>query len=349
MEEESAPAEPLATFSPAEWAALFPAPLRADDLPAELVPLVAKAADERAAAPPLGPADVSAALADAPVSRRLLHLQGFLGRAVLPRFALLRLAQQAFYVFFAALVWIENDGRFGTRQLVAATVARVVAQVIWDWRVLAGRFSSPDDREIFLDNEAVAAGADGSVLAGIVRYRLLERAGGSWLLEHQARGVADSGRAVIVTGLLAESVALLIVLLASSCIPAYNLAAVVYNIFLLVTLDLSEVAAANTSPLRIAGLYRSAAYSFRSIGMSAVARGLSAAAAAADIHERILSGFADVEPQRPRAFGVPVTFGLVRTVVATLFTLGVGLWRVLRGAGVGVTIEMVCPTPGPAS
>ncbi|KAI9008659.1 hypothetical protein DFJ74DRAFT_711753 [Hyaloraphidium curvatum] len=291
------PATP-SLFSAAEWAALFPAPLPepadAADVASELREIAANAAADGTGAPPLGPEELLAGLAGAPAVRLLVRLGAFLGRVVLPRYGILRIAQQAFTLFFVALIWIENDGRFGTRQLVVATVAHV-RLAIWDFRA--------------------------------------------------TKAVAEVTRAVAVTGMLAEAVGLLIVLIGSSCIPAYNLGGLLLTITVVFVNDLVILAAANTSPDRIAALYCTAAQSLRTIGMSAVADGRPEVAAAAQWHDRILTGFADVDPYRARAFGIPVTFDLIRTMVATLFTLGVGLWSVLRGAGVGVTIDLVCPSP----
>lgn len=60
-------------------------------------------------------------------------------------------------------------------------------------------------------------------------------------------------------------------------------------------------------------------------------------------HDAFLLSFADTSPYKARIFGVQVTMGLVRTLVVTAFTVGLGLWSILRGSGVYVTMESVCP------
>ncbi|KAI9006847.1 hypothetical protein DFJ74DRAFT_740333 [Hyaloraphidium curvatum] len=455
-------AGPMPPFSAEEWAALFPMPPRGgtdpSDVPNELRELAARVAEERDAAPPLTRDAFYAGLEGAPAVRLLARLRAFLARTVLPHYGLLRLLQQAFTLFFVALVWIENDGRFGTRQLIVATVAYVLRFAIWDSRVFVGWFA-PSEKDVFMrPDDATSSGssADGYFLAGVVRYRQIAQATGTWLTQHvprdslctcprpsctggviravffsysasavsrvvgylsiyvvlyvwtpiitfgastwstpwaatlsvvgivvisvmvaivilggdahgpwkprdaktepymalhaalimtwrQTKAGADARRAVAWAGLLGDSVGLLIVTIGSSCIPANLLAGVLFLLLFLLVFEISVLAAANTSPDRIAALYRSASHSLRSIGASASARGRTDLATSALWHERILTGFADVDPYRVRAFGVPVTYDLTRTIVATLFTLGVGLWSVLRGAGVGVTIEMVCP------
>lgn len=46
---------------------------------------------------------------------------------------------------------------------------------------------------------------------------------------------------------------------------------------------------------------------------------------------------------RAKFLGLPVTWGLIKTLLVTIFTLIVGLWSILRGLGVFFTWEAVCP------
>lgn len=59
-------------------------------------------------------------------------------------------------------------------------------------------------------------------------------------------------------------------------------------------------------------------------------------------HELVLSSLAEVERYKARFLGFAVTFGLLRTLVATLFTLGIGLYSIMRGFGTFVTPETFC-------
>ncbi|KAI9025740.1 hypothetical protein DFJ74DRAFT_665384 [Hyaloraphidium curvatum] len=45
---------------------------------------------------------------------------------------------------------------------------------------------------------------------------------------------------------------------------------------------------------------------------------------------------------RATFLGAPVSMGLIRTVAATLLTVAVGVFGLLRGAGVYLTVENVC-------
>jgi hypothetical protein len=51
----------------------------------------------------------------------------------------------------------------------------------------------------------------------------------------------------------------------------------------------------------------------------------------------------DGEPYKARYLGFVVTFGVIRTLAATMLTLAVALWSVARGIGIFVTIESFCP------
>lgn len=60
-------------------------------------------------------------------------------------------------------------------------------------------------------------------------------------------------------------------------------------------------------------------------------------------HSSLLQTFREADRLRAKFLGIPVTWGVVKTFFVTLFTLGVGLWSVLRGVGVFFTLQTVCP------
>lgn len=60
-------------------------------------------------------------------------------------------------------------------------------------------------------------------------------------------------------------------------------------------------------------------------------------------HALMLQTFKEANGVRAKVLGIPVTWGLVKTFFVTLFTLGVGLWSVLKGAGLTFTLQSVCP------
>ncbi|KAI9015957.1 hypothetical protein DFJ74DRAFT_770538 [Hyaloraphidium curvatum] len=112
---------------------------------------------------------------------------------------------------------------------------------------------------------------------------------------------------------------------------------VIYCALLILVFDLINLAAANTEPSRIAALYNGTAYRLRSLA-------LRTGGPEPLRHAEIFEGFArDTGSFRARFFAAPVSAGLVRTVAATAFTVGVGLWSVVRGVGIGVTLQMACP------
>ncbi|KAI9034687.1 hypothetical protein DFJ74DRAFT_26416 [Hyaloraphidium curvatum] len=60
-------------------------------------------------------------------------------------------------------------------------------------------------------------------------------------------------------------------------------------------------------------------------------------------HEKVLAVQAEVGRYKARFLGFAVGYSVLRTLLATLFTLGVGLWSILRSAGVFATVETFCP------
>ncbi|KAI9013704.1 hypothetical protein DFJ74DRAFT_682939 [Hyaloraphidium curvatum] len=154
--------------------------------------------------------------------------------------------------------------------------------------------------------------------------------------------IGDSVRFSLAVGFVGDLTALSIVMLSTSCIAAPFVSSLFWSLAVLFLLDLVNLAAANAETSRISALYSSAAYTLRSLALRA--GGPSQLTNAIQWHEAILRGFADADAYRARFFGVPVTPAVVRTAAVTAFTVGVGMWSVLRGAGIGVTIEMACPS-----
>ena len=60
-------------------------------------------------------------------------------------------------------------------------------------------------------------------------------------------------------------------------------------------------------------------------------------------HGAVLQTLEKVDRLRAKLLGFPVTWGVVKTYFVTMFTLGVGLWSVLRGVGVGFSLQFCCP------
>ncbi|KAI9028400.1 hypothetical protein DFJ74DRAFT_658796 [Hyaloraphidium curvatum] len=147
-------------------------------------------------------------------------------------------------------------------------------------------------------------------------------------------------RFVTVMGVAAETAAICVGMFGAGCINAGHLAT--FGIMCcMLFLELFTVAASNLEATRIATMYTNAALDLRALAFRAI--GDPAAAEPVRLHAEMLGGLAGIEKFQTRFFGVLITFGAVRTIAVTAFTVGVGLWSVLRGAGIGVTIESVCP------
>ncbi|KAI9028395.1 hypothetical protein DFJ74DRAFT_765359 [Hyaloraphidium curvatum] len=147
-------------------------------------------------------------------------------------------------------------------------------------------------------------------------------------------------RLVSVMGVAAETSAICVGMFGAGCINAGRLAT--FGIMCcMLFLELFTVAASNLEATRIATMYTNAALDLRALAFRAI--GDPAAAESVRLHAEMLGGLAGIEKFQTRFFGVLITFGAVRTIAVTAFTVGVGLWSVLRGAGIGVTVESVCP------
>lgn len=73
-------------------------------------------------------------------------------------------------------------------------------------------------------------------------------------------------------------------------------------------------------------------------------QGESAAALKAEmeIHRGLLDSFVAVKEHGEKYLGFQISYGFIRTLAITLFTLSVGLWSVFQGTGIVLTLEVVC-------
>ncbi|KAI9003975.1 hypothetical protein DFJ74DRAFT_713487 [Hyaloraphidium curvatum] len=112
--------------------------------------------------------------------------------------------------------------------------------------------------------------------------------------------------------------------------------------------DLSMLSLANLAVDDLAGVYHEAQQRIREM-LADAARPRAGPPPPAEVvnalraHDALLSSFLGIERHRYRLFGFPVSFSLIRTVVVTVVTLTVGLWGILRGFGIFVTIQSYCP------
>ncbi len=63
------------------------------------------------------------------------------------------------------------------------------------------------------------------------------------------------------------------------------------------------------------------------------------------MHSELLESYLEIERFKSRLGGYVVGFGLVRTLIAGTATAMIGLWTVLRAAGVAFTMETMCVAP----
>ncbi|KAI9015605.1 hypothetical protein DFJ74DRAFT_771009 [Hyaloraphidium curvatum] len=128
---------------------------------------------------------------------------------------------------------------------------------------------------------------------------------------------------------------------AAGCITAWQLADLasfaVFTASLLV-----HVAAQNAGVTAVTDVWVQARDALRSL---AVDCGPREPRTAIRDNDRVLSGFVErAERFRAKIFGLVVDFGMLRGLAATAVTVAVGLYGILRGAGLRVTLETFCPS-----
>lgn len=159
---------------------------------------------------------------------------------------------------------------------------------------------------------------------------------------HHSRGL----RAALATTAGTEFFLLSLICLAvSGCVPAWILASAFHNV-LYILKDMFETAVGNDEVEKIASLYRSAAADIRrALVRTPPAETVAALSMREGIrgHVDILESLAAERGNTARFFGFVVTFGSIRALLATSLTVLVALWSIMRGLGMRITIESVCP------
>ncbi|KAI8999905.1 hypothetical protein DFJ74DRAFT_698003 [Hyaloraphidium curvatum] len=124
----------------------------------------------------------------------------------------------------------------------------------------------------------------------------------------------------------------------ASCIPAYVPLLALY-LLLQLTAALVVLAVANSQIDAVVDLYVSTRTALRRIAASSLA-----VLPNLEAHDAQLAFFAlTADRSRARFAGVPVGLGTARAVVATVVTVALGLWSLLKGAGLAVVADNVCP------
>ncbi|KAI9005596.1 hypothetical protein DFJ74DRAFT_394580 [Hyaloraphidium curvatum] len=138
-----------------------------------------------------------------------------------------------------------------------------------------------------------------------------------------------------------------------SCIPMWILALLALNIQYLFT-DAIILGVCNANADSIIDLYREAVREIKelihlvgkpSIVNSADPYALARLDTLASLAENgeILEAFVAGARHRARLFGLVASMGLARTLFVTLLTVLLGLWTILRGAGIRFVVDMACP------
>ncbi|KAI9002864.1 hypothetical protein DFJ74DRAFT_745611 [Hyaloraphidium curvatum] len=169
----------------------------------------------------------------------------------------------------------------------------------------------------------------------------------SWPTRYRVLG-ATAG--FITTAVLGTIVNAVINIASGSCVPVYALGGAVFSANQIVV-DLVNMSVMNGQLDDLSKLYAEAR---REIGELVVAAmplrgadgdGLRAAAVEGLLaHDRVIAAFQGVQGSKMRLAGFVIGYGTLRTLVVTSATLALGLWTILRAAGIGFTMEVVCPT-----
>ncbi|KAI9030204.1 hypothetical protein DFJ74DRAFT_754476 [Hyaloraphidium curvatum] len=151
------------------------------------------------------------------------------------------------------------------------------------------------------------------------------------------------GRLFLVFGVVVNLVIPVITISTGSCVLAWQLL-FVFFFLLWYTIETINLAARNAQLVHVSELYAEARTELRSMSLAASADpALGNLTTQLRAHDAELAAFEEVERHRARMLGFPISYGVVRTVVITAFTLAVGLFSVLRGVGVFVMVETFCP------
>ncbi|KAI9012225.1 hypothetical protein DFJ74DRAFT_296677 [Hyaloraphidium curvatum] len=127
-----------------------------------------------------------------------------------------------------------------------------------------------------------------------------------------------------------------------SCIPLWLLLFLLLT-FALLFIDLAQLPAANDQIDAVLSLYIDARTALQSMLAESARLGTRTAARELKEHLGLLASFGASDNLRATFVGIVVTWGLAKTAVVTVVTLAVALWSVLRGVGVGFTVETACP------
>ncbi|KAI9020289.1 hypothetical protein DFJ74DRAFT_122286 [Hyaloraphidium curvatum] len=164
----------------------------------------------------------------------------------------------------------------------------------------------------------------------------------SWLVSDWQihRIISDGIRRVWTFGVLIQVGTIIISVIGASCVPAWIISAMILITFGFLS-SLYAVAVQNHHIDGTAALYLAAADRISLLVLRPAPAGTDRELVAH--HATVLRTYADPTRYRARFLGFVVTFGAIRTLLLAVFTVAVGLVGLLRGGGVTVTLQSVCP------
>ncbi|KAI9012338.1 hypothetical protein DFJ74DRAFT_734259 [Hyaloraphidium curvatum] len=139
-----------------------------------------------------------------------------------------------------------------------------------------------------------------------------------------------------------QSFVAIINIVAGSCIPAYPIGIMAYTVVLFL-FDTTSLVVSNEQISEITDLYLDARREIRELLARADDPASAPAAARLAAHDALLSSYLEASRFMGRLLGYPIDFSAVRTFLLALFTVVIGLWSILRGSGIFITMDFACP------
>ncbi|KAI9023130.1 hypothetical protein DFJ74DRAFT_706009 [Hyaloraphidium curvatum] len=142
--------------------------------------------------------------------------------------------------------------------------------------------------------------------------------------------------------LLVELLAAITYVAGASCLPLWCILGFALW-FAISVVDLATVARANGKVDAVVSLHLAARSRLRSLLLDLGPRAPELRQRMQDTEAVLDQAIAEAGNLRAKVAGVPVTMGVIRTAAATVLTVVVALFGLLRGLGVAFTVESVCP------
>ncbi|KAI9015575.1 hypothetical protein DFJ74DRAFT_271849 [Hyaloraphidium curvatum] len=148
---------------------------------------------------------------------------------------------------------------------------------------------------------------------------------------------------IIIGYVIAPLVGIVANIAAGTCVPLWCLLTLAFSLVLIVT-DIINFASSNSQVSAASSLLLRAYRESKLLLARAGVAGLAGTPAARSLSEYadLIAAYAQADGCEARFMGFVVRYGTARTFAVTMFTVGVGLWSILRTAGVTVTLDTAC-------